>query len=79
MIKYYATYTLPDWSLSFIFNGDSSNLSNDKIEKIKSFLNRLPKGHFGETSKEKFFLHSNSIDGLQGNVVIVNYFEVAPN
>ena len=62
-------FTLPNWSLSALINGDFSGLESEDINKINSFTDRVVK-EFGTSFfsvnivGDKGFMHRNDIDNL---------------
>ena len=65
--------TLPDWSLSYLVNGDASGLTDGEIKQIDRFCKAEPAiaaGTFTIVS-EPYFAHSNDLDSPGSNVVDV--------
>ena len=66
-------YTLPDWSLCYLVNGDSSGLTDSETEQIDRYCESEPAiaaGTFTVMS-EPYFAHGNDICSLGCNVVDV--------
>ena len=69
---------LPNYSLSYLINGDSSGLNEDEIIKIDNWLNELSSQYKSNNiiidpfynDGEQYFNPSNCIDGYIGNQVI---------
>lgn len=62
-------YRLPDWALPYLINSDPSGLEDADIEKVDRFVAaQLARGyaqfHVTMPDGEKYFAHSNDIDGL---------------
>lgn len=71
-------YTLPEWALSAIFNGDTTGLSDDDERALEAFLNSedFSNGHWAYPEDlEAYFSHSNDVDNLGGNVVDVQFMK----
>lgn len=68
--------TVPDWSLSYLFNGDHSGIDDNEKEKIDVFVKGLPEGgtFVLEDGSEPYFYHDNDIDDMAGNVYDVKYY-----
>jgi len=61
-------FTIPDWALSPLINGDYSGLSDDDEEKLKDFVNdtvnKYGNAHFMDGDKDLGFCPRNDIDNL---------------
>ncbi|MFA5068172.1 MAG: hypothetical protein WC466_09115 [Candidatus Izemoplasmatales bacterium] len=69
-------YDIPEWALPALVNGDLSGLTEDDIQKLKKFTERVKISHgnanflLGDIDKDdnKGFLYRNDIDNLGSNV-----------
>jgi hypothetical protein len=67
-------FTIPDWALSSLINGDNSGLDPEDEEKLKNFVNKVHQ-RFGnanfmlsdEENMDLGFKHRNDIDNLGAN------------
>ena len=70
----YYTYTIPEWTLSYIFNDDPSGLEDDEIEAVDNFVASLPKGWVIDVDEDEngniqtFFSHTNDLPGKHGKL-----------
>ena len=70
--------TVPEWSMSYIFNGDHSGITDSEKNLVDSFIDGFTKGGNFQTveNSEPYFSHSNDIDNIAGNVIdIIYYYE----
>ncbi len=66
-------FTVPEWSLSYLINGDGSGLDEEEITKLEKFVNKTVNtygnANFSTVSEEsEGFQRSNDIDNLGSNV-----------
>lgn len=72
-------YTVPEWALSALFNGDTSGLEEDDEAAIAAFLESEKlfeeRGHWSYDSEknEPYFSHTNDIHNLGDNVVDIQW------
>ena len=70
----YYTYTIPEWTLPYIFNDDPSGLEDDEIEAVDNFVASLPKGWVMDVDEDEdgntqtFFSHTNDLPGKHGKL-----------
>lgn len=70
----YYTYTIPEWTLPYIFNDDPSGLEDDEIEAVDNFVASLPKGWVIDVDEDEdgntqtFFSHTNDLPGKHGKL-----------
>jgi hypothetical protein len=64
-------YTIPEWALCALINGDDSGLSDQDCADLDAFLSTVPgKGHWGyDSESESYFSWSNDVNSLGSNVV----------
>ena len=74
-------YTVPEWALSYLFNGDSSGTEDEDREAIDSFMKTEglseDSGHWSCDSEnnEAYFSLRNDITNLGGNCVDVQWVQ----
>lgn len=75
-VKPFIECTVPEWSLSYLFNGDHSGIDNDEKRKVDTFVKGLPEGgtFVLEDGSESYFSRDNDIDNMAGNVFDVKYY-----
>ena len=72
-------YTVPEWALSALFNGDTSGLEDEDEAAIAAFLKSEKlleqQGHWSYDSEnnEPYFSRSNDIHNLGDNVVNIQW------
>lgn len=57
-------YVLPEWSLSYLVNGDRSCLSDDEVKLIDEWYDKERIMFIAEISEESFFCHKSCIGTL---------------
>lgn len=65
--------TLPEWSLSYLINGDKSDLTEDEINLLNNFVGDLPANGAWGSPSEPYFARGNDITSTSGNVVDIQY------
>ena len=62
-------FKIPEWALTYLINADSSNLTEDEVEKIDNFVQD---NHIVVTAcpneTDGYFSHTNDIDNLGSTV-----------
>ncbi len=72
-------YTVPEWALSALFNGDTSGLEDEDEAAIAAFLKNEKlseqQGHwsYGSENNEPYFSHTNDIHNLGDTVVDIQW------
>lgn len=68
-------FTVPEWAISALVNGDYTGLSNKEEKMLDQFLRDLPgrQGHWSMDDDEAYFSRTNDVDGMSGNVLDVTY------
>lgn len=67
-------YTLPEYILPYIINGDMDNLTDKEVEEINEFIQSLNKPLFGNFS-ERFFTHYNDFNNIGATCVEIEISE----
>lgn len=66
-------YTVPEWAVCYIENGDTDNLTDSEIEAVNSFLKWVKSDIHGEFEFDGF-CRENDIDNMAGNCYKVRFF-----
>lgn len=75
-VKPFIECTVPEWSLSYLFNGDHSGIDDNEKDKIDVFVKGLPEGgtFVLDDESEPYFYHDNDIDDMASNVYDIKYY-----
>lgn len=74
MGKQLIEYTVPTWTLSALINADLSGLTEEDIESLDKFIERVSEDHgnaifmLGDESENSWFSWSNDFDKLGSEV-----------
>lgn len=63
------TMTVPEWTLPYLVNADTSNINATELDQINNFMRSYGLLDIVEWSSESFFQWRNPVDSLGGMCV----------
>jgi hypothetical protein len=70
-------FTIPNWALCYFINADSSDLSDEELQQLRTFEDKISNEYgnasfmLGDEEDDLGFCHVNDIDNLGSNCTML--------